>query len=64
MKCKSWEWIEYDGLKLWGIGIYEDGSLENPHGYSEESVRAAIRNVKTLRSKRGPFNKLLDRASK
>jgi hypothetical protein len=35
-------YIRYDGKIFRNVGLKDDGSLYNPHNYSEETARAAI----------------------
>lgn len=37
-----WKWITHDGQELRDVGILCDGSLHNPNGYDEATVREAI----------------------
>lgn len=37
-----WRWIRHDGTTLKDIGINPDGTLHNPNGYPEATVRTAI----------------------
>lgn len=39
---KRWKWIRHDGDVLLDVGINDDGTLWNPHGEPEATVRAAI----------------------
>jgi hypothetical protein len=34
MKDTIYRWVHYDGQKLHGVGIRQDGSLVNPNHYS------------------------------
>jgi len=37
-----WKRVFYEGARLYSVGVNEDGSLHNPNGYPEETVRAAV----------------------
>lgn len=34
--------VTHEGAKLFDVGILDDGTLRNPHGYPEDVVRAAV----------------------
>jgi hypothetical protein len=42
MSAAIWSHLRHDGTTLWDVGRRPDGSLYNPHGYPEETVRAAL----------------------
>jgi hypothetical protein len=37
-----WRRVRYEGTDYRKIGIYKDGTLNNPNGYPEDVVRAAV----------------------
>lgn len=37
-----WKWIAHEGGKLYDVGVGPDGTLHNPNGYPDETVRAAV----------------------
>jgi hypothetical protein len=41
-RSKHFRYVRYDGDEFLDVGIREDGSLHNPHGYPDDQVRAAI----------------------
>ena len=41
-RARRWKWIRHDGGKLWDVGVNGDGTLHNPNGYPEATVRAAV----------------------
>jgi hypothetical protein len=47
-----WRWIYNEGDRLTDIGINPDGSLHNPNGYAEATVRAAIAAAEDRRHQR------------
>ena len=38
----TWKWVIHEGATLENIGVNPDGSLHNPNGYPDETVRAAV----------------------
>lgn len=38
-----WRWVRHGDERLYDVGVRDDGSLHNPNGYPEETVRAAIK---------------------
>ena len=38
-----WRFITHEGTRYESVGINPDGTLRNPNGYPEDTVRAAIR---------------------
>jgi hypothetical protein len=42
MKDTIYRWVHYDGQKLHGVGIRQDGSLVNPNHCPDDVVRAAV----------------------
>lgn len=38
----TWRWIRHEGAGLYDIGVNADGSLHNPNGYPDATVRAAV----------------------
>jgi hypothetical protein len=41
-KPVKYRWINHGTARLESVGILEDGSLHNPNGYPEETVRTAV----------------------
>jgi hypothetical protein len=39
----TWKWVQHNGERLYDVGILSDGSLHNPNGYDEATVREAVR---------------------
>jgi hypothetical protein len=42
MNMSRWKWIRFEGDTLRDIGVNPDGTLHNPNGYPDATVRAAI----------------------
>jgi Family of unknown function (DUF6011) len=38
----TWKWIRHEGTELYDIGVNADGTLHNPNGYPDGTVRAAV----------------------
>lgn len=47
-----WKWVLHGGATLYDIGVNDDGSLHNPNGYPDETVRAAMAAAEERRSER------------
>jgi len=47
-----WKWIRHDDAMLRDIGVNDDGSLHNPNGYPDDTVRAAIQAAQERRGQR------------
>ena len=47
-----WKWIHHEGSTLSDIGVNADGSLHNPRGYPDSTVRAAMAAAEERRSQR------------
>ena len=45
-------WVPYQGQVLRDVGIRADGTLQNPHGYPPEAVRAAVQAADQARIER------------
>jgi hypothetical protein len=37
-----YKWVWHGETKLYDVGILPDGTLQNPHGYPDDIVRAAV----------------------
>src|SRR5262245_48508390 len=52
-KPSLYKWVHApEGTKLFGVGIFLDGTLRNPYGYPEDVVRAAVLAADERRHKR------------
>jgi hypothetical protein len=47
-----WRWIVHEGARLYDVGLNADGSLHNPGGYPEQTVRDAIAAAQDYRHRR------------
>ncbi len=47
-----WKYIRYDGDVYRDLGVDQDGSVYNPHGYPEDIVRAAVSKAEARRHER------------
>jgi len=50
--ASHWKRVRYQGQKLYQVGVYDDGSLWNPNGYEEATVRAAVQHAENERAER------------
>ena len=48
----KWRWVKHGEVKLYDIGIDDDGTLHNPNGYDEQTVREAIQSAKEEETRR------------
>lgn len=48
----TWKWVRHEGAMLYSIGVNPDGSLHNPNGYPEGTVRAAVAAAEQRRHQR------------
>ena len=49
---ERWKWIRHEDATLYDIGISADGSLHNPRGYPDATVRAAVAAAEERRRQR------------
>lgn len=46
------QWVQHGGERLYDVGVLPDGSLHNPNGYPDDSVRAAVQAAEFIRQQR------------
>jgi Family of unknown function (DUF6011) len=45
MRNIRWRFVTHEEQRLYKVGVRQDGSLDNPNGYPEDLVRAAIQSA-------------------
>mgnify|MGYP006435296309 CR=1 FL=1 len=48
----TYNWIRHNGEKLRDVGVRDDGTLYNPNGYDEQTVREAVKNADERRAQK------------